>query len=702
MSGRFSGLVLVGALLLAGCGGDRGGGRAVAPEATANRVPVVAHLLAAQEAREDSPFFFFIPSNTFSDPDGDVLTFAVTTNSGQSLPAWLSYDASTHSLAGTPDWNDAGTLNLQVTATDAARASAATPLQIHITSTSVAPNDIRAITLIVGIWSPLDAHAPQDGQWRSPITGFYSVFPLGPERRDGIAMTAWSYSGFDWEGATQSADTTPVEALLLDQTDDGHLKMATASYVASAKTNGGGSVITTDLNGDQITDVVFLAHNESPFIAKPSTVWLSESPQHFRSVAVDDAVMAHDAQLVPIAGRPAIATMSFSTSPVFTGFPRGLANPHYTWNASGSLAPRELPVPGGGMSITAGDFRGDGTTVVAVGDNSASGYFDPSAPERYLFTIGLFDYADGVLQPPAASLVPYFSARGAYSTHSSLWGRWTTHVPRLWTDDFNQDGRLDLLASASMWPEGLAMLQLFQNQGGGLEFVDKTDQLNPDYDPKGGEVDYSMQRRDLDGSGIRTYFLSNNLDYQGVSITSNPCILINDGTGRLYPVLRDSWRTWDEQVRQLLGKKYGIVFDQPCRFIAYLDGEGRCNFLAYAPCPEAPGSLNGRLAFASITTGLDILKCFKAPVTIRDRNHSTNIRTFGGDDTIYAQDTDPDATLTGGAGTDTVVYSGKHADYDVSKSGSTYTVTRKGASGRRDVLRQMERISFSDETVALP
>ncbi|MCC6360242.1 MAG: putative Ig domain-containing protein, partial [Phycisphaerales bacterium] len=72
--------------------------------ANVNDDPVVRAPIAPQVATEDQPFSFTIPSGTFEDVDaGDALYSFATGAGGAPLPAWLSYDAATRTLSGTPE-----------------------------------------------------------------------------------------------------------------------------------------------------------------------------------------------------------------------------------------------------------------------------------------------------------------------------------------------------------------------------------------------------------------------------------------------------------------------------------------------------------------------------------------------------------------------------------------------------------------------
>ena len=83
-----------------------------------NDAPVVANPLADQSFAEDSPVAFTLPANSFSDADGDTLTYTATLADGSALPTWLSFDATSRSFSGTPPLNYTGTISVKVTASD--------------------------------------------------------------------------------------------------------------------------------------------------------------------------------------------------------------------------------------------------------------------------------------------------------------------------------------------------------------------------------------------------------------------------------------------------------------------------------------------------------------------------------------------------------------------------------------------------------
>ena len=83
-----------------------------------NQAPLAGAVIGSQTTPEAKPFTFVIPAGAFADPDGDALSYDLELANGDALPSWLSFDAASRKLSGTPSHADAGTLALRVTATD--------------------------------------------------------------------------------------------------------------------------------------------------------------------------------------------------------------------------------------------------------------------------------------------------------------------------------------------------------------------------------------------------------------------------------------------------------------------------------------------------------------------------------------------------------------------------------------------------------
>lgn len=125
---------------------DDGFSESVSPSSiflpSVNHAPIVANPMLSQNWIESTSLHFTIPKSTFSDPDGNPLTYTATLSNGTALPSWISFDSTTLDFkgtapAGSPDYT------IRVTATDSGGLSAfndvvfITPVPVKVAS--VAP-----------------------------------------------------------------------------------------------------------------------------------------------------------------------------------------------------------------------------------------------------------------------------------------------------------------------------------------------------------------------------------------------------------------------------------------------------------------------------------------------------------------------------------------------------------------------------------
>ncbi|MDP2221111.1 MAG: calcium-binding protein [Hydrogenophaga sp.] len=112
-----------------------------------NDSPEVGTRLSDLHALENSSFRFTLPADSFRDVDvGDMLTYMVALANGDPLPDWLTFNAQIGTFSGTPANGDVGTLQLTVTATDLAGASASQTFGLEVTNTNDAPTIGAALT----------------------------------------------------------------------------------------------------------------------------------------------------------------------------------------------------------------------------------------------------------------------------------------------------------------------------------------------------------------------------------------------------------------------------------------------------------------------------------------------------------------------------------------------------------------------------
>ncbi len=87
----------------------------------ANSAPTVGTTIPDQTAVVGLSFSYTFPSTSFSDADGDDLTYTATKPDNTALPGWLTFTNSSstpRNFAGTPKTADIGTLSVKVTASD--------------------------------------------------------------------------------------------------------------------------------------------------------------------------------------------------------------------------------------------------------------------------------------------------------------------------------------------------------------------------------------------------------------------------------------------------------------------------------------------------------------------------------------------------------------------------------------------------------
>ncbi|WP_238587775.1 putative Ig domain-containing protein [Caenimonas sp. SL110] len=167
--------------------------------------PVLAQQVADQSALEDQQWVFSFAAATFTDADaGDTLTYSVRQGSGAALPGWLSFNAQTRTFAGTALNEDVGTLNLVITATDGAGASANAAFNLTVTNT----NDAPVATGSLPAWT---AQAGAATAYTVPTSAFSEMdagdsLAFTATLDDGSALPGWL--GFD--PATRQLSGTPA------------------------------------------------------------------------------------------------------------------------------------------------------------------------------------------------------------------------------------------------------------------------------------------------------------------------------------------------------------------------------------------------------------------------------------------------------------------------------------------------------------
>lgn len=168
--------------------GRVGTGRVDLTVAPVNDAPVVATPIPAQSSPEDAAWRFVVPAGTFADVEGDALNTIAHVAGGAGLPAWLGYDATTMTFAGTPPANWNGAVDLVVVASDPGGASATAAFTLTVTPVNDAPVLAQAL-------AAQSATAGAAWSYVVPATTFADVDGdgLGYSARlaDGAPLPAW-------------------------------------------------------------------------------------------------------------------------------------------------------------------------------------------------------------------------------------------------------------------------------------------------------------------------------------------------------------------------------------------------------------------------------------------------------------------------------------------------------------------------------
>jgi Ca2+-binding RTX toxin-like protein len=138
---------------------------------TNNTVPILNSALLDQTTSEDVAFTWTLPINTFSDVDaGDVLTYRAKLADGSALPSWLSFNAATQILSGTPANSQVGSIDIKIIAADKLGDTAEDIFKLTVQNVNDAPilvspivdqiinaNQTLNFVLPVGSFSDIDA-----------------------------------------------------------------------------------------------------------------------------------------------------------------------------------------------------------------------------------------------------------------------------------------------------------------------------------------------------------------------------------------------------------------------------------------------------------------------------------------------------------------------------------------------------------------
>jgi Ca2+-binding RTX toxin-like protein len=119
-----------------------------------NVAPIVANALPDRSLGEDAPVDFTLAANSFTDANGDSLTYSARLAGGAALPSWLTFNTTTLRFTGTPPANFNGLLDIEVLASDGGL-TASDVFRLTITPVNDAPVAVNDSGLTVATGSSL-------------------------------------------------------------------------------------------------------------------------------------------------------------------------------------------------------------------------------------------------------------------------------------------------------------------------------------------------------------------------------------------------------------------------------------------------------------------------------------------------------------------------------------------------------------------
>ncbi len=155
-----------------------------------NDAPVLADPIEDQNGETGAAFSFALPQGVFTDSDDENLSLTVSLSDGSPLPGWLSFDAQTRTLSGTPAESDVGEFVIKVTATDAGGLTASDEFVLSIGASNSGEtlyNDIAGSVQFLTGTTDNDVFV---------IDSNSTDFGWGPTE-DGQGIVVWSDAGPD-------------------------------------------------------------------------------------------------------------------------------------------------------------------------------------------------------------------------------------------------------------------------------------------------------------------------------------------------------------------------------------------------------------------------------------------------------------------------------------------------------------------------
>lgn len=368
--------------------------------ASANDTPFLASGTADQSMSGSGSWSYQVPVGTFTDADGDTITWSATQSDGSALPSWLSFDANTRTFSGNPP-SSVSTLLLKVTGTDPSAASVSSSFTLRVTNANDAP-------VVANALGPQNMSGPGSWTYQVPANTFTDAdndtLTYSATQSDGSALPSWL--SFDTNTRTFSGNPpwgAPSVALKVTA-DDGH---------------GGSAASSFQLSIDQNTT------NDAPVVANVipaqtkdgAGAWSYQVPANTFFDA-DGTPVTLSASLSSGAALPSWLSFNASTW-TFSGNPPASANGQTFAIKVTATDPQSSTVTNT-FNLTVINANDTPTVANAIADQSWSG----SGSKTFQFTANVFSDADGdamtytATQGDGTALPSWLTFTGATRTFS--------------------------------------------------------------------------------------------------------------------------------------------------------------------------------------------------------------------------------------------------------------------------------------------
>ncbi len=313
-----------------------------------------------------------------------------------------------------------------------------------------------------------------------------------------IVIGGWSYRGFDATGTPP-----PVKLAIVSTNAGGATLLDAQSLLGTATTPGSAAIRIADFTGDGRQDLLLAGHNESPFTLTPTTLYVN-SATGFRGVTSGPTTTTHNGEVADLNGDglpdfigAAYQAERFFDERLYRNGSYQILDNHQgvvVWLSQGDGSFKALPFSnnislpqvaiqpypsinwGLASDATAADLDGDGKAEIITVDQLISNIGNPIVGNSYVFANVQID-ATSVWADPIALPKPYFEDNPAFADIPSDLSSQRSHDVQVTPFDFNNDGRLDLVISSTIFHQNgraASIIQFLRNDGG-LRFTDVTD-----------------------------------------------------------------------------------------------------------------------------------------------------------------------------------------------------------------------------------